>query len=215
MKKLILNPNVSVGPFVFGTKREDMWAIMKKEFGSERDLPVFETEDYENPHVQLEYIDEKLISVTFIDDIRKRYCEIYLGNEKIWPRTEKKFLSIFGRDSFVETFGAFYHTELSLLIDCDHNPPSLTIGCDGYCNEIVENFRLFYTASKMKKGMSRDECRMLINRQPLISDDGRTDCYPYGKLRPEVTSLTYDSNNKLIKATQSYPEGKVLNITLN
>jgi len=89
MKKLILNPNVSVGPFVFGTKREDMWAIMKKEFGSERDLPVFETEDYENPHVQLEYIDEKLISVTFIDDIRKRYCEIYLGNEKIWPRTEK------------------------------------------------------------------------------------------------------------------------------
>ncbi len=75
MKKLILNPNVSVGPFVFGTKREDMWKIMKKEFGSERDLPVFETELYEDPNVQLEYIDEKLISVSFSDEIRKRYCE--------------------------------------------------------------------------------------------------------------------------------------------
>ena len=98
MKKLFLNPNVSVGPFVFGTEQKEMWKIMKKEFGSERELPVFESEDYQNPHVQLEYIDRKLISVTFIDDIRERYCEIYLGKEKIWPRTEKKFLSIFGRD---------------------------------------------------------------------------------------------------------------------
>lgn len=214
MKKLILNPNVSVGPFVFGTKREDMWKIMKKEFGSERDLPVFETELYEDPNVQLEYIDEKLISVTFNDEIRKRYCEIYFENEKIWPRTEKKFLSIFGRDSFVETFGAYYHCDLSLLLNFDHNPPSLTIGQEGYCTEIVENFRLFYTALNMKKGMSRDECRMLINRIPQVSADGTTDCYPYGTLRPEVTSLTYDSSNRLIKASQSCPNGEVLNITL-
>ena len=35
MKKLILNPNVSVGPFVFGTEQEKIWEIIKKEFGSE------------------------------------------------------------------------------------------------------------------------------------------------------------------------------------
>ena len=90
MKKLFFNPNVSVGPFVFGTEREDIWKMMKREFGSERDLPVFETENYQTPYVQLEYINNKLISVSFIDDITRRDCEIYLGKEKIWPRTEKK-----------------------------------------------------------------------------------------------------------------------------
>ena len=50
---------------------------MKNEFNSERELPTdrslpaFETEYYENPNVHLEYKDNKLISITFIDDIRK------------------------------------------------------------------------------------------------------------------------------------------------
>ena len=185
MRKLVLNPNVSVGPFVFGTEQKEMWKIMKNEFGSERDplversLPAYETEYYANPDVNLSYKDNKLISVTFIDDIRERYCEIYLGKEKIWPRTEKKFLSIFGRDSFVEVYGSYYHTEFSLAVGWDDNPPSLLIGQEGYCSEAVENYQLFDTVLNMKKGMNRNDCRMLINRIPIVSDDGKTDHYPF------------------------------------
>ena len=145
MKKLILDPNVSVGPFVFGTEQEKIWEIIRDEFSSECNPiienipPVYKSEYHENPNVHLEYKDNKLISVSFIDDITKRYCEIYLGKEKIWPRTEKKFLSIFGESAFIEVFGSYYHTELSLTVGWDDNPPSLTIGCKGYSTEIVEN----------------------------------------------------------------------------
>ena len=162
----------------------------------------------------IEYKDNKLISVSFIDDITKRYCEIYLGKEKIWPRTEKKFLSIFGESAFIEVFGSYYHTELSLTVGWDDNPPSLTIGCKGYSTEIVENYRLFYTALKMKKGMNRKECRTLMNRTPQVSIDGRTDNYPFGIIKPEVTSLTYDSDDRLIKACQSFPDENIIDIRL-
>ena len=218
MKNLILKPNVSVGPFVFGTEQKEIWKIMKEEFGSERDpivyrdLPAYESEYYANPKVHLEYKDSKLISVNFIDDIRERYCEIYLGKEKIWPRTEKKFLSMFDKDSFVEIYGSYFHLDSSIAADWEDNTPTLTIGCKGYCAEIVENSRLFNVASAMKKGMSRTECRMLINRSPQVSNDGRTDNYLYGIIKPEVTSLTYDSSDKLIRASQSFPSGDVINI---
>ena len=36
MHKLILNPNISVGPFVFGVEQKEIWRIMKEEFGSEQ-----------------------------------------------------------------------------------------------------------------------------------------------------------------------------------
>ncbi len=220
MKKLIFKPNVSVGSFVFGTEQEKVWEIMKSEFGSERNplidrqLPAYETEYYANPNVHLSYKDSKLISVDFIDDISKRYLEIYLGNEKIWPRTEKKFLSIFGYDSFVDIYGSYYHTDFSLAVGWDDNPPSLLIGQKGYCTEAVENFRLVNAILNMKKGMNRNECRMIINNTPQVSCDGRTDCYPHGIIRPEVTSLTFDSDNKLIKASQTFPNGEVVNFTL-
>ena len=216
MRKLVLNPNVSVGPFVFGTEQKEMWKIMKNEFGSERDplversLPAYETEYYANPDVNLSYKDNKLISVTFIDDIRERYCEIYLGKEKIWPRTEKKFLSIFGRDSFVEVYGSYYHTEFSLAVGWDDNPPSLLIGQEGYCSEAVENYQLFDTVLNMKKGMNRNECRMLINRIPVVSDDGKTDHYHHGVIRPEKISLTYDSRNNLVKLIKTFPDGEII-----
>ena len=58
MKKFILNPNISVGPFVFGMAREEVWKMMKDEFGTERELPTFEREYYTNPNVLLEYIKE-------------------------------------------------------------------------------------------------------------------------------------------------------------
>lgn len=220
MKKLILNPNVSVGPFVFGTEQEKIWEIIKKEFGSESKPiienvpPAYKEEYHENPHVHLEYKDNRLISVSFMDDITRRYCEIYLGKEKIWPRTEKKFLSIFGESAFIEVFGLYYHTELSLIANWDDNPTSLTIGCKGYSTEIVENFRLFYTALEMKKGMNRKECRTLMNRTPQVSIDGRTDNYPFGIIKPEVTSLTYDSDDRLIKACQSFPDENIIDIRL-
>ncbi len=216
MRKLVLNPNVSVGPFVFGTEQKEMWKIMKNEFGSERDplversLPAYETEYYANPDVNLSYKDNKLISVTFIDDIRERYCEIYLGKEKIWPRTEKKFLSIFGRDSFVEVYGSYYHTEFSLAVGWDDNPPSLLIGQEGYCSEAVENYQLFDTVLNMKKGMNRNDCRMLINRIPIVSDDGKTDHYLHGVIRPEKISLTYDSRNNLVKLIKTFPDGEII-----
>ena len=203
MRKLVLNPNVSVGPFVFGTEQKEMWKIMKNEFGSERDplversLPAYETEYYANPDVNLSYKDNKLISVTFIDDIRERYCEIYLGKEKIWPRTEKKFLSIFGRDSFVEVYGSYYHTEFSLAVGWDDS-------------EAVENYQLFDTVLNMKKGMNRNDCRMLINRIPVVSDDGKTDHYHHGVIRPEKISLTYDSRNNLVKLIKTFPDGEII-----
>jgi hypothetical protein len=220
MKKLILNPNISVGPFVFGTEQEEIWKIMKKEFGSERDsiversLPAYESEYYDNPNVHLSYKDNKLISIMFIDDIRQRYCEIYLGQEKIWPRTEKKFLSIFGRDSFTEVYGSYYHTTLSLIPEWDENPPYLLIGKKGYAAEAAENYQLFEIAEGMKKMMDRKYCRMLIDRTPQISEDGRTDHYPHGIIRPEIISLTFDSNDKLIKVTKKFPDGYLLNISL-
>ena len=212
MKKLFFNPNVSVGPFVFGTEREDIWKMMKREFGSERDLPVFETENYQTPYVQLEYINNKLISVSFIDDITRRDCEIYLGKEKIWPRTEKKLLPIFGRDSFVDIYGTYYHKDFSFIAEWDDRPPSLTIGCQGYCSELLENFRIFYTALEMKKGMNRSECRKLMNRPPEVSRDGKTDNYPYGIIKPELTSLTYDSDDRLIRAQKTFSEEDTIDI---
>ena len=39
MIQLILEPNISVGPFVFGTSQKEIWEIMKNEFNSERELP--------------------------------------------------------------------------------------------------------------------------------------------------------------------------------
>ena len=220
MKKFILDPNISVGPFVFDTEQEKIWKMMKKEFGSVRDpivdryLPAYESEYYENPNVHLSYKDNKLISIMFIDDISQRYCEIYLGQEKIWPRTEKKFLSIFGRDSFTEVYGSYYHTTLSLIPDWDENPPYLLIGKKGYAAEAAEHLQLFAIVSDMIKGMDRDKCRMLINHTPQVSKDGRTDFYPYGFIKPEVTALTFDSNDKLIRAVQTFTDGDVLNISL-
>jgi len=83
MKKLILNPNISVGPFVFGTEQEEVWEIVKREFGLERDpktersLPAYEAEYYPIPNILLEFKERKLLSVSFNDDISQRYCEIH------------------------------------------------------------------------------------------------------------------------------------------
>jgi hypothetical protein len=218
MHKLRLTPNVSVGPFVFGTEQQEMWEIMKNEFGSvrssivERNKPSYESEYYANPDIHLDYKDNKLISVNFIDDIRQRYCEIYLEDQKIWPRTERKFLAIFGRDSFIEIYGTYYHTRFSLAVGWDDNPPSLLIGQEGYCTEAVEHFRFYNIVSKMEKGLPRDVCRMTINRAYHVSEDGRSDNYQHGVIKREATSLTFDSDNRLIKAWQSYPDGDVIDI---
>ena len=66
----------------------------------------------------------------------------------------------------------------------------------------------------MKKGMNRKECRTLMNRTPQVSIDGRTDNYPFGIIKPEVTSLTYDSDDRLIKACQSFPDENIIDIRL-
>ncbi|MEE3423481.1 MAG: hypothetical protein VZR11_12380 [Succinimonas sp.] len=83
MKKLILNPNISVGPFVFGTEQEEVWKIVKREFCSEHDLdnerslPAYEAEYCPIPDILLEFKDKKQLSVSFNDDISQRYCEIH------------------------------------------------------------------------------------------------------------------------------------------
>ena len=141
MNKFKLNPNISVGPFIFGTKREEVWKMMKLEFGTERELPTFEREYYKNPNVLLEYIDDKLVSVSFIDDRNKRYCEIYLNGEKIWPRTQKKFFSIFKENSFVDVYGTYMSPELSVTSEweLDENH-SLLLAVKGYCKELIKTF---------------------------------------------------------------------------
>ena len=218
MKKLILNPNISVGSFVFGTEQEEVWKIVKREFGSERDpktersLPAYEAEYYPIPNILLEFKERKLLSVSFNDDISQRYYEIYLGKEKIWPRSKKKFFSIFSMDSFVDVYGRYFHPQLSIGVDWDDDLPSLLIGQPGYSAEMIENYRLFDAALAMKKGINRDECRILINRTPQVSEDGRTDFYPYGVIKPEVTALTFDANDKLTNAVQTFPDGDIVNI---
>lgn len=205
MKKFILNPNISVGPFVFGMEREEVWKMMKDKFGTERELPTFEREYYTNPNVLLEYIDNKLVSVSFVDDRYRRYCEIYLNGEKIWPRTQKKFFSIFGEHSFVDVYGEYMSSELSIAteweLDGRHN---LLLAITGYSKEMIECFQFFGIILELKKGMERDKVRKLIGRTPKISNDGRTDCYPQGFYSPEETFITYDANNRLVKITKKY-----------
>ena len=53
-----------------------------------------------------------------------------------------------------------------------------------------------------------------MNRTPQVSIDGRTDNYPFGIIKPEVTSLTYDSDDRLIKACQSFPDDNIIDIRL-
>ena len=100
MNKFNLEPNVSVGPLVFGTQRQEIREIMKDRFDAEVDLPVFEREYYKTLNVFLEYVDEKLVSVEFVDDRENRTCEIYYQKEKIWPRTKKKFFALLGNETF-------------------------------------------------------------------------------------------------------------------
>ena len=220
MKKLILTPNISVGPFVFGTEQEEVWKIIKMEFESERNpktersLPAYEAEYYPIPNILLEFKERKLLSVSFNDDISQRYCEIYLGKEKIWPRSKKKFFSIFGAESFVDVYGRYFHPQLSIGVDWDDDLPSLLIGQPGYSTEMIENYRLFDIAIRLKKMTDRKECCRLINRTPQVSEDGRTDCYPFGVIKPEVISLTFDANNKLIKVIKKFPDEYLLNIDL-
>ncbi len=218
MHKLEFVPNVSVGPFIFGMEQSEVHKIIKGVFKSEsepqveRDLPSYESEYYPNPDIHVEYKNKKLISVFFIDDIRQRYCEIYLNNEKIWPRTKKKFFSIFGQDSFVELYDSFSHNEFSLCPNWENSPPSLVVGQKGYCAELVETQQLVDIVFEMRKGMTRDHCRMLIGRKPEVSADGMTDNYPHGTIKPEIMSLTYGPDNLLLRASHSYPNGHVINI---
>ena len=114
MIELRFIPNISVGPFVFGTEREEVWKMMKNEFGTERELPTFEREYYKYPNVFLEFIENKLMSVSFADDYPKRYCDIYFNDERIWPRTQEKFFSIFEGNTFVDVYGSYMSSELSI-----------------------------------------------------------------------------------------------------
>ena len=219
MKKLILNPNISVGHFMFGADREQILEIIKKEFNTDCEpitdchSPTYHTEYFENPDIYLEYKDNKLVSVKFYNHPKLRYCEVYLGNEKIWPRTEKKFLSIFGREAFTEIGSAYCHTQLSLKALWQEKPAELIAGAEGYCAEIIQNFRYLITSIEdLDRGMSRNECRRLMKNPPQFSEDGRTDCYSCGVFQPRVTSLTYDADDKLMAASHTYPDGSVLHM---
>ncbi len=218
MYKLQLVPNVSVGPFVFGMEQAEVHAMMKREFGSEQDplverrFPVYESEYYDNLNVRLEYKEGKLITVYFIDNIKERFIEIHFGGVKIWPRTKKKFASIFGRDIFEDDLGVLYHKEYSLIAGWDGQINKLIVGQEGYCAEMLESIQLFFAASSLSKGMSRSECRKLMERQPEISDDGRTDIYRHGFIEPDVISLAYDPDDLLLTVTQLLPDGQVVNL---
>ena len=70
----------------------------------------------------------------------------------------------------------------------------------------IINYLIPYPAWK------KNECRVIIGRTPSVSADGRTDTYSHGVIRPEIVSLTFDSDNKLITVTKRFPDGDVLNI---
>ncbi len=42
--------------------------------------------------------------------------------------------------------------------------------------------------------------------------DSSTHDYPFGIIKPEVTSLTYDSDDRLIKPCQSFPDENIIDI---
>lgn len=145
MRKLLFVPDTSVGPFVFGARQSDVRKLMKIAFDSEcqqpmrRKPPAYELEYYANPDVILGYKDSKLISVDFIDDRRERFCEIYLEKEKIWPRTENKFLSIFGDEAFINMYDTYYHAAYSLAVTWKYKPSSLLVGQADF-SETIELF---------------------------------------------------------------------------
>ena len=51
-----------------------------------------------------------------------------------------------------------------------------------------------------------------MNRPPEVSRDGKTDNYPYGIIKPELTSLTYDSDDRLIRAQKTFSEEDTIDI---
>ena len=61
--------------------------------------------------------------------------------------------------------------------------------------------------------MARSQCRMIINRNSIFSDDGKTDCYPHGVIRPEVKFPTFDDYARLIGVAKEFPDKKILKIT--
>ncbi len=208
MNKFNLEPNVSVGPLVFGTQRQEIREIMKDRFDAEVDLPVFEREYYKTLNVFLEYVDEKLVSVEFVDDRENRTCEIYYQKERIWPRTKKKFFALLGNETFDDVFGVLMCRNLSLNVDWEPGePPSLLVAQGGYCGELIDCYSLVTKVLDLKKGMDRENVRDILCFTPQISDDSRTDIYALGVYSPEVTFLTYDENDKLIKIVKKYNSG--------
>ena len=54
---------------------------------------------------------------------------------------------------------------------------------------------------------------MIINRNSIFSDDGKSDCYPHGVIRPEVKFPTFDDYARLIGVAKEFPDKKILKIT--
>ncbi len=216
MIKFEFIPNASIGSFVFGMRREEVWKIMKTEFGSERD-PIASDGDSDSflyPNLDFEYFNNKLISVAVVDDINKRYCEVYLRKEKIWPRTERKIMSMFGRDSFTDIYSTYYHTELSMVFSWDDNPKCLLLAQKGYCTEYVESFQFYELLHVLKKGCDRQEVRKILQKPYHVSADGRTDCYHYGFLSPKDVTVLFDDDDRLLNVNLKFYDGTDIDIGL-
>ena len=211
VRKLQLEPNVSVGPFVFGMDQAEVRRIMKTDFGSEpdpgtdRNIPGYATDLYDEPEVRFEYLGGKLIAVSFAQEVSQSGIEIYLDKVKIWPLAEYQFVPLFGRAALAEQAETFYHFGYSLSVDWTEDHPSLVIGREGYSSEAFESVSLFRTVIRLKKGMTRDECRKLMERDPEVSPNGRSDRYPHGTIRPEIYCLTYDPGDRLIQTSHQFP----------
>ncbi len=126
----------------FGTERTEVWKIMKWEFGTERDQPVYDFEYYPDLNLQLYYFKERLISANFINENDEHGCEIYLAGQKIWPFSHKKFFSLFGEEAFVENLAIYDHAELSISAGWEDEVPTLLLAGRGYCAEHIENMRI-------------------------------------------------------------------------
>ncbi len=209
---LDLDPGISVGPLKFGTDREEICKIIKKEYGCDREILEEYRDFYESLDLLLDFNDNKLERAQFIADPHNKACEIKFNGEKIWPRTRKKFFSIFEKYNFAVFFECYTNADLDIGAQWVDNPPTFAASEKGYGATWIETMRLTKVTLSLKKGMKRSEIRSLIKLEPTISDDGCTDIFHDDKYLTTYIHLTYNTDGILVSGFEHFPDDKKIDI---
>ncbi len=194
MITLDLKPQVSLGPIILGAKKQEVWNVMKQEFDCEPERIDDDTEYYNKLDIILEYDNDNLIIISVIADPKNKACEVILNDEKIWPRTKKKFYSYFPEDDFFDVFGDLYNPSLDIGVQWDDRPPLFFVAPKGYAIEKIENFMFYNVAKELKKGMDRVSIRNCIRetlkQEPIVLADSHTDSYGRDKYTHTIMLMT-------------------------